>query len=67
MGNLITTEQLAKICAKNKDIKRLTDVAGVINKVCPLYGINNADILHEFLANILEECGEFTVFEENVG
>ena len=66
MGNLITTEQLAKICAKNKDIKRLAYVAGVINKICPLYGINNADILHEFLANILEECGEFTVFEENL-
>lgn len=41
-------------------------VARLINEVCPQYGINNPDILHEFIANVAEECGEFTVFAENL-
>ena len=41
-------------------------VAGLINRICPQYGIRNADILHEFLANLLEECGEFNTFAESL-
>jgi putative chitinase len=41
-------------------------VCNAINVICPQYGINTNDILHEFLANVLEECGEFTVFAESL-
>lgn len=41
--------------------KDLADkIADLLTEVCPLYGINSADILHEFLANLLHESGEFT-------
>lgn len=62
---LITVDILKKLCPDNKK-GNLQQVADAINKVCPMYGINNADILHEFLANLLEECGEFTVFSESL-
>ena len=37
-----------------------------INDIAPLFGILNADILHEFLANLLHESIEFTHMEENL-
>lgn len=61
----ITAFTLNRICPKNKG-KNFKEVADAINKVCPLYGINTPDIMHEFLANILEETGEFTEFEEDL-
>lgn len=62
---LITQEQLGMIC-KRLSPARAEDIADYINKICPLYGINSSDILHEFLANVITECGEFTVYEENL-
>lgn len=41
-------------------------VTRLLNEVCPQYGINNPDIFHEFIANVLEECGEFSTFSENL-
>lgn len=37
-----------------------------IVEVCPLYGINSADVVHEFLANVLHESAGLTVMEENL-
>lgn len=63
---LITIDILKKICPNNKDQFRLLEVTHAINTICPQYGIKNADILHEFLANLLEESGEFTTMSESL-
>lgn len=55
------TDDILKQIAPNSP-----DVANVINEVCPMYGIDSADILHEFLANVLHESGEFRHKEENL-
>lgn len=62
---LITQEQLKSVCTK-MSLKRAGEVAAKINAICPLYGINSSDILHEFLANLAVECGEFSRYEENL-
>lgn len=66
---LITSEQLNRICPSIKDTnlsKRATIISDLISKICPLYGIDRPTILHEWLANVLEESGEFTVFAEDL-
>jgi len=40
--------------------------APLLEEICPLYGINTADIFHEFIANVLEETGEFQRLNENL-
>lgn len=62
---VITADILKRICTRTS-FQKLQSVADALNKVCPLYGIDNADIMHEFLANIIEESGEFTRYEENL-
>jgi putative chitinase len=63
--NLITYDVLKKI-ATHIDPVRGAGVVNAINGVCPLYGINTPDILHEFLANVLEESDEFRFYTENL-
>lgn len=63
---LITEEQLKHIAWKGRMSDTLiTEVTGLINLICPDFGINK-DILHEFLANVLHESDEFTRLEENL-
>ena len=63
----ITTEILLSVCYKNKlHPTRAEKIAKHLTGICPLYGINNADIMHEFLANLLHECDEFTRYEESL-
>lgn len=38
----------------------------LLDTICPKYGISTTDIFEEFIANLAEECGEFTHFEENL-
>jgi len=62
---LITPEILKQICPKvHKD--RAEILAKHLNEICPKYGINSADIFHEFFANLAHECGEFTRYEESL-
>lgn len=63
--SLITKDQLKKVCPSLKD-DRSTLIANLINEICPKYGINTKDILHEFLATIAHESGEFTIKVENM-
>ena len=42
------------------------DIAAWHTEVCPLYGIDTADILHEFLANELHESSCFTRLTEGL-
>lgn len=41
-------------------------VAAALDKICPTYGIDQPDIMHEFIARLCEECAEFNKFEENL-
>jgi putative chitinase len=62
---MITAEILKKIAPSlNED--RANQISDSINEICPLFGINSADILHEFLANLLFESSEFKTKEENL-
>lgn len=62
---LITGPVLKQICPKvHKD--RAEILAKHLNEICPKYGINTADIFHEFFANLAHECSEFTRYEENL-
>jgi putative chitinase len=62
---LITAEQLSK-CAPSLSSQRAVVMAGLLNKLCPLYGIKTKDVLHEFLANVLQESLEFQHRIENM-
>jgi putative chitinase len=62
---MINPCQLSQICPNLKG-DRLTKVVNAINEICPQYGIVNYDILHEFLANVAHESGEFRLMEENL-
>jgi putative chitinase len=42
------------------------EMANLLLEICPMYGINSADIMHEFLSNCLHESGEFRIKEENL-
>lgn len=63
--SLISLGILRKICT-HLDAVRGQAVTDAINQVCPQYGINSAGVLHEFLANVCEESGEFRYYEENL-
>lgn len=62
---LITAEQL-DACTQHLSPQRCMIMAGMLNKLCPMYGITDKDILHEFLANVLQESLEFTHKVENM-
>jgi putative chitinase len=62
---LITPDIIKQLCPKLNQVRAI-NIAAAINSICPLYGISSADILHEFLARLLEECWEFSCFEENL-
>lgn len=41
-------------------------IAKSLTDICPKYGIDQPTIFHEFIANLLVECREFTRFRENL-
>lgn len=62
---LITPNQLTLVCPSIKG-QRAINIAGYLSDICPWYGIDTSDIFHEFIANVLVECQEFTRFKENL-
>lgn len=63
----ITAATLLSICyQKHLHATRAEKIAGLLMSICPQYGIDTADIMHEFLANLLHECFEFTRYEEGL-
>ncbi len=40
--------------------------AADLDTICPKYGIDTPDIMHEFIANLVHECKDFTRFEEGM-
>ena len=63
--NLINADQLRK-CAVSLSHERAIIMAGLLNQLCPKYGIVAKDVLHEFLANVLQESLEFQHKVENM-
>jgi len=61
----ITGNQLKLICP-SLGLDRAIYLAGLISNVCPKYGIDTFDKLHEFLATIAHESGEFTIKKESM-
>jgi len=47
-------------------VDRANRLADMINYQCPKYGIDNLDILHEFIARLAHESGGFMKKEENL-
>jgi putative chitinase len=62
---LITPEKLRKI-VENLSLERASTISGLINEICPKYGINSKDILEEFLATLAHESGGFRLKSENL-
>ncbi len=61
----LTVFQLLKICP-SLNLDRATKVVNALNEVCPLYGIDTPDIIHEFISNAAHESQNFTRLEENL-
>jgi putative chitinase len=55
---VLTEEILLKIVPK-LEIERAKKLSQLINEICPMYGIDSANILHEFLANVIHESNHF--------
>ncbi len=62
---ILTGEQLKKI-APMLTIGTADTYAAHYNRICPMYGINNADIFCEYIANVIHESGGLTTFVENL-
>lgn len=62
---LITKEQLRRI-ATTLSSERAAYMADLLNEICPKYGIDTLDEFHEFLANVVQESGEFAHKTENM-
>lgn len=55
-----------RLVARTMSYNKAETVCKALVEICPMYGIDSADVFHEFIANVLEECSEFRVFEENM-
>jgi putative chitinase len=62
---LITGPQL-KLIAPSLSLQRAETIAGLLNETCPKYGMDTLDEFKEFLANIVQESGEFSAMVENM-
>jgi putative chitinase len=62
---LITAEQLNQV-ATNINSQRATVMAGLLNELCLKYGITDTNPFQMFLANVIQESGEFAHKEENM-
>lgn len=60
---LITSDILKKIVPLAKNTNEL---ASLMNEICPKYGIVNADIMHEFIAQTAHESDSFARRNENL-
>jgi len=62
---LITPEQLKKIATTLKD-GRCHELTEIINEQCVKYGIVEPEVFKMFIANIIQESGEFSAKQENM-
>ena len=62
---LITPEKLKQIASSMKD-GFASEMADLINELCPKYGITDPVVFKMFLANVIQESGEFRDKQENM-
>ena len=62
---MITASILKQLAPSLKQDKAAV-MSPLLDSICPKYGISTPDIFHEFIANLLHECMEFTRFEEGL-
>src|SRR5258705_13956367 len=62
---LITGNQL-KTIATSLTLERCNDLAGMLNKKADEYGIASMNEFGEFLANVIQESGEFRFKSEDM-
>lgn len=62
---MINTIQLKEL-APRLSPERLTSITNAFNECCKNYNITDVNILHEFLANVLHESGQFSIKAENM-
>lgn len=62
---MIDEKQLREI-APSLNVFRATELAGIIRAKCEQYGITNKEVFRKFIANIVQESGEFSHKTENM-
>lgn len=60
------TGPILKLIVPTLESNRAAFLADKMNFICPGYGMNSADIMHEFIANVAHESCGFAVKEENL-
>jgi putative chitinase len=65
MATIIPIGALKNICV-HLHADRAAALETLLNTICPTYGIATGDIMHEYLANVLEESKEFTQYDESL-
>ena len=61
----LTPEMITKVSTVING-QRAEDLARLHNLICPKYGIDSADIFHEFFSNVLHESGCFMIVSESL-
>lgn len=65
MSSLLAPEKL-KMVVPSLKMETATTISTLVNALCPGYGIDSVDILHEFIAQCAVESWSFTRLEENL-
>lgn len=60
------TGPILKQLAPALSLEVAQNYASLYNTICPVYGINTADIFHEYIANVIHESGGLTRFVEGL-
>ena len=61
----ITAKQMTALCPEITG-QRAEKIAAAFAAICPLYGIDQPTIFHEYISNVMEESGHMSSFEENL-
>ena len=62
---ILTGEILQKV-VPNITLSRAGELAAIFNDTLPKYGMNDADLFHEFIANVAHESGGFRLRKESL-
>jgi len=63
---MLITDAILKQIVPQLTAQRAKEIAELINLVCPTYGINNKNLLEEFLATVIHESCGFTAKLESI-